>query len=170
MQSLGSSRNNIFKINFRIMKSILLTTIAMIYTIAFLNAQGNSVENEIRKLDKAEAEAVVKHDTTTLESLWADDFTVNTPYGSIGTRKRGDRINLYYSKLERNIEKLIVYNDSLVLTMGNEVVNRKPPMTLAGQTLTRRYTHLWMKRSSNWQLMARHANFILPETPKQKLQ
>ena len=170
MKSSGSSRNNIFNATFKIMKSVLLTIIAMICTIAILNAQGKNVENEIRELDKVEAEAVLKHDTTTLERLWADDFTVNTPYGSIGTRKRGDRINLYYSKLDRNIEKLIVYNDSLVVTMGNEVVIRKAPMTLAGQTLTRRYTHIWMKRSAKWQLMVRHANFIFPEMPKQKLQ
>ena len=152
------------------MKPVLLTTIAMIYTIAIVNAQGNSVEKEIRELDKAESEAVLKHDTTALEGLWADDFTVNTPYNGIGTRKRGDRINLYYSKFGRKIEKLIIYNDSFVVTMGNEVVNRKAPMTLAGQTLTRRYTHMWMKRNGKWQLAARHANFICPEMPQQKLQ
>ena len=151
------------------MKSILLTTVAMICTIAFVNAQANSVENEIRELDKAEAEAVLKHDTTALERLWADDFTVNTPYNVVGTRKRGDRINLYYSKLERNVEKLIIYNDSLVITMGNEVINRKAPMTLAGQTLTRRYTHVWMKRNGKWQLTARHANFICPDMPQQQI-
>jgi ketosteroid isomerase-like protein len=150
------------------MKPILLTTVAMICTIAFVNAQTNSVENEIRELDKAEAEAVLKHDTTALERLWADDFTVNTPYNVVGTRKRGDRINLYYSKFERNIEKLIIYNDSLVITMGNEVVNRKAPMTLAGQTLTRRFTHMWMKRNGTWQLAARHANFICSDMPQKQ--
>lgn len=152
------------------MKPVLLTIVAMIYAIAIVNAQSKVIENAIRGLDSAEAEAVLKHDTTALEAIWADDFTVNTPYNAVGTRKRGDRINLYYSRFERNIEKLIVYNDSLVVTMGNEVVNRKPPMTLAGQTLTRRYTHMWMKRSGRWQLSARHANFVCPEMPQQKLQ
>jgi ketosteroid isomerase-like protein len=151
------------------MKPVLLTTIAMIYTIAFVNAQGNGIENEIRQLDEAEAAAVVKHDTIALERMWADDFTVNTPYNFVGTRNRGDKINLYYSKLERNIEKLIIYNDSLVMTMGNEVVNRKAPMTLAGQTITRRFTHMWMKRNGTWQLAVRHANFICPDMPEKKL-
>ncbi len=150
------------------MKPLLLTTIAVIYTISFATAQGNSVENEIRELDKAEAEAVLKHDTIALERLWADDFTVNTPYNDVRTRKRGSRINLYYSKFERNIEKLMIYNDSLVITMGNEVVNRKPPMTLAGRTLTRRFTHIWMKRNGKWQLTARHANWICPDMPQQQ--
>ena len=143
---------------------------AILYTLVFLNAQENSIENQIRALDKAEAEAVVNHDTIAIEGLWADDFTVNTPYNAVGTRKRGDRINLYYNKLERNIEKLVIFNDSLVMTMGNEIINRKPPMTLAGQTLTRRYTHMWMKRNGKWQLTVRHANFICPDMPQQKLQ
>ena len=152
------------------MKPVLFTTVAILYTLVFLNAQENSIENQIRALDKAEAEAVVNHDTIAIEGLWADDFTVNTPYNAVGTRKRGDRINLYYNKLERNIEKLVIFNDSLVMTMGNEIINRKPPMTLAGQTLTRRYTHMWMKRNGKWQLTVRHANFICPDMPQQKLQ
>jgi hypothetical protein len=152
------------------MNPLLLTTIAMIYSITIVNAQSTSIENEIRELDRAESKAVLNHDTTALERLWADNFTVNTPYNSVGTRKRGDRINLYYSKFERNIEKVIIYNDSLVVTMGNEVVNRKAPMTLAGQTLPRRYTHMWMKKNGKWQLATRHANFICPEMPQQKLQ
>ena len=152
------------------MKPVLFTTVEILYTLVFLNAQENSIENQIRALDKAEAEAVVNHDTIAIEGLWADDFTVNTPYNAVGTRKRGDRINLYYNKLERNIEKLVIFNDSLVMTMGNEIINRKPPMTLAGQTLTRRYTHMWMKRNGKWQLTVRHANFICPDMPQQKLQ
>jgi hypothetical protein len=152
------------------MKPLILTTIALIYSITTINAQGTSIENEIRELDRAESEAVLNHDTTALERLWADNFTVNSPYNVVGTRKRGDRINLYYSKFERNTEKVIIYSDSLVVTMGNEVVNRKAPMTLAGQTLTRRYTHMWIKRNGKWQLATRHANFICPEIPQQKLQ
>lgn len=131
--------------------------------------QSTDIENEIRALEKAESGAVLAHDTTTLESIWADDFTVNTPYNSVGIRKRGDAIRLYYSKLERNIEKLTVYNNQLVMTMGNEVIIRKPPMTLAGQTLTRRFTHVWMKRDGKWQLAIRHANFICPDTPQQQI-
>jgi Domain of unknown function (DUF4440) len=152
------------------MKPTLLLTVTMICTLTSVRAQNNRVENEIRNLDKQEAEAVLKHDTTTLEQLWADDFTVNTPYNVVGTRKRGDRINLFYSKFDRNIEKVLVFNDSLVATMGNEVVIRKAPMTLAGQTLTRRFTHMWIKRTGKWQLAIRHANFICSEMPQQKLQ
>lgn len=109
------------------MKPIFLIIVATIFNMAFVNAQTNSVENEIRALDKAEADAVLKRDTITLERLWADDFTVNTPINIVATRRRGDKINLYYSKFERNIEKLIVYNDSLAITMGNEIINRKAP-------------------------------------------
>lgn len=133
-------------------------------------ARSTDIENKIKELEKAESGAVVAHDTTTLESIWADDFTVNTPYNKVGTGKKGGPIPLYYARLDRNIEKLIVYSDRLVMTMGNEVVKRKPPMTLAGQTLTRRFTHVWMKRNGKWQLAIRHANFICSDTPQQQIQ
>jgi hypothetical protein len=133
-------------------------------------AQSTAIENKIRELEKAESGAVLTHDTTTIESIWADDFTVNTPYNRVGTGKKGGPIPLYYERLDRNIEKLIVYNNRLVMTMGNEVVKRKPPMTLAGLTLTRRFTHVWMKRNGKWQLAIRHANFICSDTPQQQIE
>ena len=151
------------------MKSVLLT-IAAAFLVTATVAQNDSIENAIRALEKAESQAVLKHDTTTLESIWSDNFTVNLPYNSVGTRKRGDRINLHYSRLDRNIEKIIVNSDDLVITMGNEVINREAPMTAAGQTLTRRFTHVWVRSNGKWQLIARHANFICPDTPKQQLQ
>jgi ketosteroid isomerase-like protein len=148
---------------------IPLVAAAMICLPALLHAQQNSLENEIRNLEKAEAEAVLQHDTLTLETIWADDFTVNTPYNVVNRRKRGDRVNLHYSRFDRNTESLVLYSDSLAITMGGEVIVRKAPMTLAGQTLTRRYTHVWMRRAGRWQLAARHANFICAEMPQQQL-
>lgn len=133
-------------------------------------AQSTDLENKIRELEKAEAGAALAHDTTILESIWADDFTVNTPYNKVGTGTKGGPIHLYYERLDRNIEKLTVYSNQLVMTMGNEVIKRKPPMTLAGQTLTRRFTHVWMKRNDKWQLAIRHANFICSDTPQQQIQ
>lgn len=147
----------------------LLTAVAMLDILSPANAQNNKLENKIRDLDKAEAAAVLKHDTLILETLWADGFAVNTPYNVVNTRKRGDRVNLHYNQFDRTTEKVIVYNDSLAITMGSEVVNRKPPMTGAGQTLTRRYTHVWVKQNGSWQLAARHANFICPDMPQHQL-
>lgn len=139
-------------------------------TEAITIAQRTDIENQIRELEKAESGAVLARDTTTIENIWADDFTVNTPYNNVGTGKKGGPIPLYYERLDRNIEKLIVYNNRLVMTMGNEVVKRKPPMTLAGLTLTRRFTHVWMKRNGKWQLAVRHANFICSGTPQQQIE
>ena len=152
------------------MKPALLTTFAMLYAVVFVNAQNKDVENEIRELEKAEVAAVLKHDTTALEGIWADEFVINLPYNFVGVRKRGDVVNLYYAKFERTVEKIIVQSDHLVITMGGEVIFRKPPMTMAGQTLTRRFTHVWMKSNGKWQLKARHANFTCPDMPRQQTQ
>ena len=146
------------------MKGFLTTIILFLYFIASAAAQGKDLEKLIRDLEKEDAAAVLTHDTTTLEKLWSDDFTVNTPANIIGTRKRGDQIRLYYSALDRNIEKVIIFNDFTVITMGNEVVTPKGEMPMAGQTLHRRYTNIWLKRDGKWQLASRHANLICPQT------
>jgi hypothetical protein len=134
--------------------------VALICVALLANAQGENIEKVIRELEKAETEAVLKHDTVTLEKIWSDDFTVNTPANVIGVRKRGDRIRLYYSRLERNIEKIVVYTNSMVVTFGNEMVIPKTEMPMAGQVIKRRFTNIWMMRDGVWQLSARHANVI----------
>jgi hypothetical protein len=44
--------------------------------------------------------------------------------------------------------------------MGSETVVPSGLDPLAGQTIQRRYTNIWMKEKGNWILIARHANNI----------
>lgn len=152
------------------MKFLSSLLVALVCTATIALAQNSNIENQIRELEKAEANAVLNRDSSKLESIWAEAFTVNTPYNTIGTRKRGDAINLHYSRFDRNIEKILISSDHTVITMGNEVIVRKPPMTNAGQVMTRRFTHTWIKTNDKWQIIARHANFICDDTPKKQIQ
>lgn len=132
------------------------------------NFDTTAIANTIRQLEKTETVAVVTRDTVALlDDIWSDYMTVNVPHNAVASRngQRRRPVGLFYERLDRNIEKLIVYTDQLAMTMGNEVIKRKPPMTLAGQTLTRRYTHVWMKTDGKWRLAIRHANFICPDMP-----
>jgi hypothetical protein len=44
--------------------------------------------------------------------------------------------------------------------MGRETVVPKGNSPNAGNTINRRYTNIWMKRSGKWRLIARHASVI----------
>jgi hypothetical protein len=43
------------------------------------------------------------------------------------------------------------------ISMGQEVLEPASGTTGAGQTVTTRYTHVWIRTGDRWQLAARHA-------------
>lgn len=134
---------------------------------ALAQASGrDSLEVVIRQLDHAEAQGLLRRDSTALRRIWARDFTVNNPRNRI-TRGSEEVIALIrngsidYSSFVRDIETILFHGDA-VIVMGAETitpVNRAP---FAGQTVRRRFTHFWMRQSGEWRLTARHANAVCP--------
>jgi ketosteroid isomerase-like protein len=123
-----------------------------------------ALEQTIRKLEAAEANAILRGDVAALEKLWADDFTVNNPQNQIsrGRKEVLDRVRsglIKYSSFAREIESVRLYGDT-VIVMGLEVVAPIGDAPGAGQALRRRFTNIWMKRNGKWLLTARHASVI----------
>jgi hypothetical protein len=141
----------------------------VLVTISTAPAQANpqdSLEALIRRLDKAEAQGLLHRDSTALRKLWAADFTVNNPRNSI-TRGSDEVVALIrngtidYSTFLREIET-ILFHGSTVIVMGSETITPVNKAPFAGQTVRRRFTHIWMHRKGEWRLTARHANAICP--------
>ncbi|MDH5833281.1 nuclear transport factor 2 family protein [Luteimonas kalidii] len=124
---------------------------------------GETVEGTVRRLDLAEAKAVLLADFDTVDKLWAQDMTVNNPFDQV-VRSSGGGVRtgaVTYSSFVRNIESIQVHGDTAI-AMGNEVVMPSGKSVGAGTTIRRRYTNIWMKRDGQWLLTARHANVICP--------
>ncbi|HEY4682307.1 MAG TPA: nuclear transport factor 2 family protein [Candidatus Acidoferrales bacterium] len=126
--------------------------------------QNVSVEEEIKQLDRAESEAVLRSDLTILDKLWADDFTVNAPNNQVvkGKKEVVELVRsgvIKYSSFVREIESVLPQGDT-VIVMGLETVQPVGNAPGAGQTLRRRYTNIWMKKKGQWRLTARHANIV----------
>ena len=142
--------------------------VAAIAWITCASAQSTNpnyaVEKEIRRLDRAEAEGLLRKDVAALESILAEDFTVNNPRNSV-SRGRGEVVALIrngtidYSSFNREIEAMLFHGDT-VIVMGSETITPVGKAPFAGQTIRRRFTHFWMKRKGEWRLTARHANVI----------
>ena len=152
------------------MRSLLSTVVTLTVFTAALSfqstAQNTRIEQEIAKLDAAEALGLLNKDMAALEKIWASDFTVNNPRNSITNGSKGvaDLIRngtIDYSTFNRQIEKILVYGNT-VITMGHETLTPVGKSPFAGRTVTRRYTHFWMKSGGKWRLTARHANVICP--------
>jgi len=150
------------------MKLVLLATAIAIFATGLVSGQSakqnNALEQEIRKLDMAEADAVLRSDLPVLEKLWAEDFTVSNPGNEI-SKGRKEVIRLVragiikYSSFVREAESVLLQGNT-VIVMGLETVKPIGNAPGAGQTLRRRYTNIWMKRNGRWLLTARHANVI----------
>jgi ketosteroid isomerase-like protein len=148
-----------------------LLLLAAVMTLAvpglvFGQSAGKSdpLEQEIRRLDAAEAEGLLHKDVAALGKLWAEDFTVNNPRNSI-THGRNEVLALIsngtidYSSFVREVETMLLHGDT-VISMGLETIKPVGKAPFAGQTVRRRFTHFWMKRDGKWLLTARHANVI----------
>jgi ketosteroid isomerase-like protein len=124
----------------------------------------DKLEQEIRTIDRANTAAVLANDVSEIEKFWADDLTVNAPNNQILKGKK-DAIKLVkdgildYSSFETAIEAVVIHGDTAIV-MGEETVKPKGKAPFAGQTVHRRFTNIWMKRGSQWQLTARQATII----------
>ena len=123
--------------------------------------QRDALVQEIKKLDLAEAQAIQKKDFQALDKLTSKDFTTNNPRNEIvrGKEELKELIRkgvINYASFVREIEEVLIYEKTAVI-MGREIIvtNEAVP-----QTIRRRYTNVWMKRTGKWLLTARHANII----------
>ena len=124
----------------------------------------DSLEALIRRLDHAEAQGLLRRDSTALRKLWARDFTVNNPRNSITRGSEGvvaliRNGTIDYSSFVRDIET-ILFHGTVVIVMGSETITPVNKAPFAGQTVRRRFTHFWMRRGGEWRLTARHANVV----------
>jgi ketosteroid isomerase-like protein len=142
------------------MKTIF--TIFFLCMCAITNAQSDS-DLIIKELERKEAAAMLKGDTTTLVKLWSPHYVVNNPLNTVVDVKtikwliKNGKID--YTSFERVIDK-ITYMDNLAIVMGTEVVTPEKKTENPGKTVNRRYTHVWMKTKGQWLLIARQATNI----------
>ncbi len=70
-----------------------------------------------------------------------------------------------YSAFESEIEAIVIQGD-MAITLGRETVKPIGNAPMAGQTVLRRYTHVWLRKDGRWRQLARHANIVCAEPLK----
>jgi ketosteroid isomerase-like protein len=120
----------------------------------------------IRSLEEQERAAVLAQDFAALERIWNKDFIVNTP-GNVIAPNRAVVLDNFrqgraqYTSFERRIEEVRIGGD-IAIVMGGETVRPTGNAPRAGETVVRRFTHVWKWDGSGWTLIARHANNVGP--------
>ena len=124
-------------------------------------------QKEIEALEQREAQAMLAADTSTLQTLWADDMVVNSTANLIAGKQfllelvQNGRLKL--RTYERRPVRIAVIGD-LVVSTGSEV--SQLITNTAELKLFTSYMNLWTKRAGNWQLLARHVGLIHRERPE----
>lgn len=126
--------------------------------------QGRQAEEEIRRLNKQEVQALLRNDVATLRRLWSDDFVVTNPFNKFINKQQVVEMTesgtLAFASYDRQLEYVRIYQDTAVVA-GSETVLWAGKMPNAGQTSHLRFTGVWMKRGGRWQEVARHANVVI---------
>jgi ketosteroid isomerase-like protein len=145
------------------MRLILLAVALTISITGLVSGQSAkqraAIEQEIRRLDVAHADAILRGDLAALDKLWTKDFKVNNPFNEIDQADRIRTGAVTYASFSRVPEAVLIHGDT-VIVMGREEVVPKGNSPEAGKTINRRYTNIWMMRSGKWRLIARHASVI----------
>lgn len=150
------------------MKLILLITTVFIFAAGFVSGQSlkpnAALEQEIRKLDLAHADAILRRDVEALKKLIAEDAVTNHPTNKVVREREGifeliRNGTINYSSFVRVPETFLFYKD-MVVVMGNETLMLAGDAGKAGQTVRRRYTNVWMKQKGKWLLTIRHAHIV----------
>jgi len=148
------------------MKTIQQIFFSFLFFIS-LNAYCQAKETPaqaIRRLEEQERTAILKGDTAALFTLWSPDYVVNNANNMILTAAQIKSFirsgGIDYTSFTRNIEKITFIKD-IAIVMGTEMVAPKNKSDNAGKSVTRRYTNVWLKSDSSWQLTARQTTNIL---------
>jgi hypothetical protein len=145
------------------MKKLFVTLSSILSAISIWGQPSYAnAETEIRNLEENERLAMLKHDTTLLKKMWAEDFTINAPFNRVLQNRQElmemvSKGTIKFTSFSRNIEQVVVKKD-IAVTMGSEEVVFTGNVPDAGQAIKRRFTNIWIRQNGVWQLTFRHAN------------
>ncbi len=132
-------------------------------SIAFGQYKKGSVEDQLIQMDKAWTVAELKGDKKAAGAVIADDY--------VGTTQRGEIENKtqYLASVVPNSD-MVKSDDYKVTIHGNMAIMTHRATVEGVRNIQFRSTHIWMKRSGKWQIVAHHGSRISPPDPEEGCQ
>ena len=139
------------------MKLMLIAVVVVlgISSITFGQYKKGSVEDKLIQLDRAWTFAELKGDKKAAGALIADDY--------VGTTQRGEIENKtqYLASVVPNAD-MVKSDDYKVTIHGNTAIMTHRATVEGVRNIQFRSTHIWMKRSGKWLIVAHHGSQISP--------
>lgn len=153
-------------------RSMVLVAAAFMAMVSPLTAcAATPQEATIRELEQQQAKSAIAGDRAALERLFAADFRVINPSGSVVSR--AELLDLLtgggpspYSSASYETQTVALRGD-VAWSVGLETVVFRPDVrnmqgAQPGQTVQRRITHVWERQGGEWKLALRHATNVAP--------
>ena len=106
-------------------------------------------------------EGFAKRDVTTLDDIWADDYTFTNPHGALLTKKqRLENIRSGHTQIESvasEDEDVRVYGDTAVITARITLKGKYSGKESSGQY---RSISVWVNQQGRWRLVANQLTLI----------
>jgi ketosteroid isomerase-like protein len=135
--------------------TVIAGALFLVTLAAPARAAGPSVEEQIKKMEKDRAAAVVKGDVAMLEGLTADDYIFINAYGQLSdkaTTMKGIRTgNIKLTSNEVSDLKVRVYGDTAVVTGKANSKGTIGGRELKGPVM---FTRVYVKKNGKWQSVA----------------
>jgi ketosteroid isomerase-like protein len=141
--------------------AIILSVTGFLASCGSKGKTNTAAETELLRLNTLYDSALMHHDATTLKRLYADEFVYTNPEGKLLTKEQqttsiaSSEINLVEGKSTEVIVK--VYGKTAVMTglFSGKGTYRGNPLTV-----NERYTAVWIKTDTSWQMVAEQGNVI----------
>jgi ketosteroid isomerase-like protein len=138
-----------------VVAAAFLVTVAAIPARGQAAAAGPSVEDQLKKMEKDRAAAVVKGDVATLEKLTSDDYILINANGQLSDKpttmnniKTG---NIKLTANEVSDLKVRVYGNTAVVTGKSDAKGSIGGRELKGPVM---FTRVYVKKDGKWQSVA----------------
>jgi ketosteroid isomerase-like protein len=139
------------------MKASVFAVLIALLVCSFIS--GQSVDQQLKKLENDWAQAEVKKDFATLDRILADDYTFTDPDGKVFSKAQ----TIASFKSDQNVVTDEAVSELAVQVYGDAaVVTGLSKETLKGQTRgdVYRFTDTWVKRGGAWQCVAGHSSKV----------
>lgn len=126
-------------------------------------------EANLRAADAEQMRIIVEEDAKAQQDFMHPNYMLNGPANAVKRKPelvamlaRGD---IASEKFDRKVEGVAITGD-VGIVMGSEVVTPSPTSNLGrlhpGQTLSRRYTNVFLWQDGKWRFLARQASIVTP--------
>ncbi len=127
-----------------------------------MDSSQNQAELEIEKLELRDADAALRQDLDTIETLWSDKLVVSGAANLLFSKAqvlaffRAGLVRL--KSFERRVTRVVIDGDTAVTTGSDTVV---PLVGVdAGKTVFCSYLNCWTRESGEWKLLGRQVSVV----------